>query len=456
MAIPNKGIPNFAQRALLSVRSASTSIRFGETRRTRILRRFSTRELSEFLGMNRGSVAALTELPNAPKGEQNGRERTFSVDEIMRLRVIAESRHNGKKQMLHWRKPGDHLPIITVASQKGGTGKSLTASSIAHAAHHIYGLRVGIIDADPQATASQYFVGDANDIGGFEVPVFTKFMGVPEARQEPLLHSDEELDAFWQKTAWPGLRLMPGGFEIQDADISMHFLAQGKDPRFKRVYRLLRDAIDKWSRSHPPVTRASDIVSEDGNFNELLYHKALNETLDLIIIDTAPSLTLSQLNAVIAADSLLIPQTMKGFDLSTLQVYLSSLSDYLSYVSYEDKSVKFSDKPSYILPTIVGNGVDIEQVAELYAHDPSIVCPVVFKRSDAVANSAKQYQSIFEYSPERGRRKSAESLQKNALAVAEAILTRTIDGLPARGFANSFLIENFGEGTLPAWTEEAA
>jgi chromosome partitioning protein len=454
--IPNNNIPNFAQRALSSVRGASTSLRFAETRESRILRRFSTREVSEFLGVGRAFITNMTELPNAPQGQQSGRERTFSVDEIMRLRSIAAGRPNAKKPMLHWRKPGDPLPILTVASQKGGTGKSLTSAHIAHAAHHIWGLRVGLLDADPQATASQYFVGNANDIGGFEVPVFTKFMGVPEARQEPLIHTDQELDAFWQKTAWPGLRLMPGGFEIQDADISMHFLAQGKDPRFKKVYRLLRDAIDRWSRAHPPVTQPSDLVDEDGSFNEDLYQKALYETLDLIIIDTAPSLTLSQLNAVVAADALLIPQTMKGFDLSTLQVYLSSLSDYLSYVKHEDSGVNFASKPSYILPTIVGGGTDIEQVAELYAHDPDITCPVVFKRSDAVANSAQKYQSIFEYSPEKSRRKSAEMFQKNALAVAEAILTRTVDGLPSRGFANNFLIENFGEGTLPAWTEEAA
>ncbi len=456
MAIPNEGIPNFAERARMSVLTASSSIRFGETRKSRILRRFSLREVCEFLGIHRHYLTTLMEHPQAPKGEAKGRERTLSVDEIMRLRTIASCAPFGKKPMLHWRKPGDHLPILTVASQKGGTGKSLTSAHIAHAAHHIYGLRVGIIDADPQATASQYFVDEANKFSGYDVPTFTKFMGVGEARKPPIYHSEKELDTFWQKTAWPGLRLMPGGFEIQDADISMHFLAQGKDPRFKRVYRLLRDSIDRWSQAHPPITQPSDIVDEHGNFNEIKYQQALNESLDLIIIDTAPSLTLAQLNAVVAADSLLIPQTMKGFDLSTLQVYLNSLSDYLTYINHQDDPVKFAPKPSYILPTIIGSGVDIEQVVELYAHDPEIICPVVFKKSEAVANAAKYFQSIFEYAPDKGRRKSAESFQQNALAVAEAILTRTVDGLPSRGFANEFLISNFGEGALPVWTEEAA
>ena len=52
---------------------------------------------------------------------------------------------------------------------------------------------------------------------------------------------------------------------------------------------------------------------------------ALTETLDVIIIDYQPALTLFQLNNVMASTSLIIPQTMKGFDIATLSTFVTGL-----------------------------------------------------------------------------------------------------------------------------------
>lgn len=453
MAIPNEGIPNFAERAEHSIGTAASTLRFTETRNQRVLRRFSLKEVCEFLGFERAFVNTWLEHPDGPKLMTEGRERTLSVHDIMRIRALAAPRPKGRRPTLFWRKPGDRLPVITICAQKGGTAKTSISAHLAQFANHYYGLRVGVIDCDPQASCSLYFASDQYEIAGMQVETFTTFMGVPAPNEPPLIHSDERLDTFWKRTPWPGLRLMPGGVEIQSADISMHFLARSKYTSHRRVYRLLRDALDQWSLAHPPKTSPEEFFDGSGRFRQDVFDEALEETFDLIILDTAPSLSLAQINAVVAADTLIVPQTMRGFDLSTLRIYLGSLAEYLRFIRYEDDPVNFAPLPSYVLPTIVSGDTDQRHVGELYGHDPEIVCPVYYGRSDAVANAAEEYQSIYEYQPPKTRRNSARAFLQNANAVCDAILSRAMPHLPPRGFANQFIEERF-QGAIPPWTEE--
>ena len=453
------GIYEFVERAERSVASAASTMRFAQTRSQRVLRRFTIREAAMFLGFTRKVIHDWLDHPQAPKVNRGGPgAMTLSLDDIFTLRGLMQNRpRRGRdgRDTLHWRSPGDPLPVITIGSQKGGTGKSLTVANLAQCASLFYGLRVGVIDADPQATVSLYLAGDDTQISGLDVGTFTRFMGVGAPGEAPLVHDTDALDAYWLETPWPGIRLMPGGAPIQEADTSIFFLARGINCERMPIYRLLRDTIKRWDDAHQPITRKQDLIDSDGHFRPDIFRDALTETLDLIIIDSAPALTLSQLNTVVAASTLIIPNTMRGFDLSTTRIYLSSLDDYLRYIAVEDDEIVFPDRPSFILPTIVSTAsdADIRQVGELYAHDPDVICPVFYARSEAVANAARDYQSIYEYTSPPGRRKSTNDFIANANAVGEAILTRAIPGLPSRGFANSFLEKAFGEGVIPPWTE---
>lgn len=455
MSIP-LGIPDFVARAESSVANATSTIRFDKTRSNRVLRDFSVREAAMFLGFSKKVVHEWLEHPEAPQVRRNNAGTVYlSLDDIFMLRALMQNRKQGRRDTLFWRKPGDPIPIITTGSQKGGTGKSISAALLAQYASLFYGMRVGVIDADPQATISLYFAGDETDIAGLDVGTFTRFMGVGAPGEPPQVHSGKDLNAFWLETPWPGIRLMPGGAPIQEAEIAMYFLAQGENREYRRVYRLLHDAIQRWSAAHPVITQTQDLIDGNGKFRPQTFRDSLSETLDLIIIDSAPSLTLSQLNTVVAASTLIIPNTMRGFDLSTTRIYLSSLNDYLRFIRHEDDPVEFLKRPSYILPSIVSTAsdADIKQVGELYRHDPDVICPVFYARSEAVANAARDYQSIYEYTPPPGRRKSTNDFIANANAVSEAILTRAIPGLPSRGFANDFIAENFPPGMVPPWTD---
>lgn len=435
--------------------------RLDETQRSRVRRRFTRQEVLGFLNIDASHFTKLGKLTKMPEGEKSGRERLYTADDIMRMRVITAAQPGARKKTLFWRSENTHIPIITLGSLKGGSGKSISSAHLAQHANLAYGLRVGLIDADPQATLSLYFSDDKTKLLSEDTPTFADFIGVPEAGiRETIMHSPDKLDSFWQSTPWPGIRLMPGGPSIQAADIALFFLGRGDEAAGQPpAYALLRSTIQRWSDAHQPKSRPQDLLLPDGSINEEAYQAALRETVDLIIIDTAPSMTLSQIGAIYAADSLVICQTMRGFDISTLKVYASSIGDYFDFIKdFEKSKAQIGQGPNFVLPTIVGRGndTDINQLAELYTAMPSAISPVFYFRSDAVANAAEQFKSFFEFEPIKSRRESAAAFIANAKAVGDYILPRVMPNLGERGYARAFIEANWDKDMIVAGDDTEA
>jgi chromosome partitioning protein len=451
-----EGIPQFVEQAQKYVSDAFSRVRLDNTRRNRVLRRISLAEAAEMLGCDRSYLYTLLKRPDAPKGETRGREKTLSVADVLKVRAMAGSNPNSRTMTLPWRRPGDHLPVITFNSLKGGTGKSSSSAHFAQYCALYHGLRVGVIDADPQSTCSLYFVNDDVDIIDPDVDTFTDFMGLPKdgTVRRRTKHDSLRMNSFWKPTPWPGIRLIPGGASIQIADIALYMMTQSPNPEDKQIFRMLRDAISEWDRAFPPKTLPEDLAGPDGTFDDDAYERALTECVDLIVIDTAPSLSLAQVNAVMAADTLIVPQTMKGFDLSTLHTYLGSLDEYLYFASKQANPINFKPTGSMILPTLVNtqNDVDIRTIGELYSINKDFISPIYYRSHDAAANAFQKYQSAYEYVPEKGQRVGIRNVIANANAVSEHILHRAIPGIPSRGFVDAFIDERYAEGVIPKWS----
>ena len=422
----------------------NTKLQRDLTMRSRVSRRFSMTEVAEFLGVDATYLTRINkDEPAFPEGERNGRERSFTPSEIMQIRGILASRPGARRDHLFWRQSGDPLKVITFGAQKGGTGKSLTAAHFAQYLSLFYGLRVGIIDADPQATASLYFADAELPLFSPDTATLAEFMGVDDPGSTSLTaRTPEEINAIWRPTPWPGTRLIPGGANIQNGDISLFFLSQGSR---LPVYRVLRDAIDGWSNAYPPLTKPTDLRTAEGAFDADAFGNALNETLDVIVIDQQPSLTLMQLNGLIAADSVVIPQTMKGFDLATLATYVGNIGEYLDFIMGFESDLEIGAGEHIVLPTIVQeqNNQDTDQILDLYRRSPREISQVWYNRSDAIANAAEEYKSIYEYMPPRTRRTSAKAFMANANAVNDMLVTRCLPHLPARNFAQDFIKERW-------------
>ena len=163
--------------------------------------------------------------------------------------------------------PKRALRVLVVANQKGGVGKTTTAINLGTALAAV-GEKVLLIDSDPQGNASTGLgIGHARR----KITLYDVLMG-----ETPML------DAVVH-TAVPGLDLIPA-----DPDLSGVELELGQQAR--RSFKL-RDAVE-------PI-RASGAYT-------------------YVLIDCPPSLSLLTVNAMAAADAVLVPLQCEFFALEGL------------------------------------------------------------------------------------------------------------------------------------------
>ena len=156
--------------------------------------------------------------------------------------------------------------IIAFANQKGGVGKSTSAINIA-AEVGALGKKVLLVDNDPQGNASS------------GVGVFNK-RNVKESTYSALMEPATVSDAI-QKTEFENLDIMPSNINLAGAEIEL---------------------IDMDAR-HKRLKMALDLIKDE---------------YDYIFIDCPPTLGLLTVNALVAADGIIIPMQCEYFALEGL------------------------------------------------------------------------------------------------------------------------------------------
>lgn len=165
--------------------------------------------------------------------------------------------------------------ILAMANQKGGVGKTTTAINLATALAAV-GEKVLLVDLDPQGNAS---TGLGLDAAARSVTTYDVLMG------------EYRLEAAVTQTEIPGLLLAAAGVDLAGAEVELI-----DAPR--RHYRL-DDAI-------------ADYVNAVGG-------------ISYVLIDCPPSLSLLTLNALAAADAVLIPLQCEFFALEGLSQMMRTI-----------------------------------------------------------------------------------------------------------------------------------
>ena len=162
--------------------------------------------------------------------------------------------------------------VIVVANQKGGVGKTTTAVNVSTALAAV-DKKVLLIDMDPQANAST----------GVGISKKNKGIGSYE-----LLIRQNTLSEVLKKSIIPGLSVISSSIELIGAEIEL-VNQENRERIFKTVIEPYKDMFD------------------------------------YIIIDCPPSMGLLTLNALVAADSVLIPLQCEYYALEGLSYLLNSI-----------------------------------------------------------------------------------------------------------------------------------
>lgn len=267
---------------------------------------FTTGEIAELCGLTRQQVHYLVQKSDGvlPEGQSTGTGRSRS-----RMFTLAETRTWVQRVSAIYQTPLVEGPsddfegkVIITSQLKGGSAKTTTTMCLAQGLS-LRGRKVLVIDLDPQASLSELCGLYA------EKEVF------PEDTVLPFIY-DQKVEggllAKVQSTYWDGLDIIPAHTELVGAEYHLPAM-QMKVSGFK-FWTVLRDGLAPFRKHY-----------------------------DYIILDTSPSLSYLNLNALMAADAMVMPMVPENLDFFSSLSFWRLFSDVAkSFIRYEaDKKYDF-------------------------------------------------------------------------------------------------------------------
>jgi chromosome partitioning protein len=249
-----------------------------EPSRVKKLRKWNAAEVAALLGLSDDSFRRrLKKTPDIPQGETVNGRRLFTLEDIHNLQTILGLRPR--------RESSDKSIVLALANFKGGVAK--TTSSV-HLAQYLClrGYRVLLIDLDAQASLTQLF----GILPHTEVPESQTALPYFEGERLGSENWTGTLRSAIRKTHWHDLDLLASNLAFYGAEFSI----------------------------------ASRLAREEGfNFFTVLANglETVKHDYDVVIMDTAPSLSFVNSNALYAVDGIVITMPPAMMDLQSAGLF---------------------------------------------------------------------------------------------------------------------------------------
>ena len=286
------------------------------------LRKFSTWEICRYLipvapaHLRR----VLNKHPELPQGEGAGNAKRFSLEEILTLRNHFAEEGVSSKEYRPYRPKGLPAKVVAVANFKGGVGKTSTAAHLAMSAA-LDGYKVLVVDLDSQGSMTSIMGGQVQDEWQTIFPLLARDYAmqvqaenrVRAAAAEPEIPMDETLSEALtislkdvvQKTHWPNIDLIGAQLNLYWAEFQIP------------VWRM---ALRHWAL----WDALSSALDAGGALDEY----------DIILLDTPPALGYLTINALAAADIIMVPLGASFLEFDSTGRFFDML--YSTFASIEE------------------------------------------------------------------------------------------------------------------------
>jgi chromosome partitioning protein len=272
----------------------------------------------------------------------------------------------------------DRTRVMVVANQKGGVGKTTTAVNLA-AALAQHGLRVLVVDLDPQGNASTALAIDHH-------------RGTPST-YDALVDGRPLAEVVQPSPEIEGLFVVPATIDLAGAEIELVSMV-AREGRLRRAIH-----------AHPLVFGTDE------------------DRFDSVLNDCPPSLGLLTLNALVAGDEMLIPIQAEYYALEGLGQLLETVEMVQAHLN-PDLRVSTIVLTMYDARTRLSAGV----AGEVREHFAGQVLRTAIPRSVRISEAPSYGQTVMTYDPGSP---GALSYLEAARELATAVQDGSNEGAPA-------------------------
>jgi chromosome partitioning protein len=247
--------------------------------------RFPSNKVQGICEIDKTRMAYLLKKGGLPQGTQEspGRMRQFTLGETIewaKATLKPEPRPAGVKGK-----------VITIGNFKGGVTKTTTSMMLGQGLSLRRGRKVLLIDLDPQGSTTTLFGINPHA----EIEAEQTVLPLIEGSQSNLSYAP-------MATYWDNLDLIPSSTDLFNAEFLLPAKVHQEDAKFK--------------------------------FWEVIFNglEPLRDKYDYIIIDTAPTLSYLTINALFAADSIIVPVVPDTLSFASMVQFWGLFSDLVKEI----------------------------------------------------------------------------------------------------------------------------